>query len=74
MLKQVHQLKPGEIFEFAENGKAPVTLPPGKQTVISSWGVRFAGRPPSNPWSLACKDETGAMHYLLLPPTINVEL
>lgn len=74
MQKQVHQLKPGEVFEFVVDGKSAATLPEGRQTVVSSWGVRFAGRPPSNPWSLACKDEDGEMHYLLIPPTVSVEL
>ena len=74
MQKLVHQLKSGEVFEFVADHKTKINLPEGRHTVISSWGVRFAGRPPSNPWSLACKDESGQMHYLLIPPTICVEL
>lgn len=69
--KRVFELCRGDTFEFLE---ADPYLPVGNLSVLTSWGVRFEGRPPQSPWTVACKDAMGEIHLLLLSPDTVVAI
>lgn len=64
----VRALRRGNHFRFTTPS---AKLPPGRLLVVQSWGehdLKVA------PWSLACRDEQGTTHYLILNPATAVSL
>ena len=69
-MAHVHELKSGQVFQIP----FPKDQPPGRLKVISSLGVQFPDLPPSDPWSVLCKDEAGEIHLLVVPATTDVRI
>lgn len=70
-MKRIHELRRGDVFAFLE---ADPYRPVGNLSVVSSWGVRFDGRLPESPWTIACRDEAGEIRLLLLSPDTVVAI
>lgn len=74
MLRQLHQLIPGDQFEFTTARVDQRELPQGRLLVVACWGVRTPDGKAIDPWVLVCRGTEGTLHNAVLPASVDVNV